>query len=55
METVGIDPTNFGILNGHPNIKPPGEILGGVVKTALLGNFLTFNDMSDVPKSKVTQ
>ena len=32
MATVGIDPTNFGILNGHPTKIPPGEILGGVVK-----------------------
>ena len=32
MATVGIDPTNFGILNDHPTKIPPGELLGGVVK-----------------------
>ena len=32
MATVGIDPTNFGILNDHPPKIPPGELLGGVVK-----------------------
>ena len=36
MATVGIDPTNFGILNGHPTKIPPGEILGGVVKNCRL-------------------
>ena len=35
MATVGINPTNFGILNGHPTKIPPGEILGGVVKNCL--------------------
>ena len=35
MATVGIDPTNFGILNDHPTKIPPGELLGGVVKNCL--------------------
>ena len=35
MATVGIDPTNFEILNDHPTKIPPGELLGGVVKNCL--------------------
>ena len=36
MATVGIDPTNFGILNGHPTKIPLSEILGGVVQNCRL-------------------
>ena len=31
METVGIHPNDFGVLNGHPNKIPTNEMLGGVV------------------------
>ena len=45
MATVGIDPTNFGILNGHPTKIPPGEIWGGVVK-----NCLPFPEIAILPQ-----
>ena len=32
METVGIHPNDFGVLNGHPNKIPTNEMLGDVVK-----------------------
>ena len=31
METVGIHPNDFGVLNGHPNKIPTNEMSGGVV------------------------
>ena len=31
METVGIHPNDFGVLNGHPNKIQTNEMLGGVV------------------------
>ena len=31
METVGIHPNDFGVLNGNPNKIPTNEMLGGVV------------------------
>ena len=35
METVGIHPNDFGVLNGHPNKIPTNEMLGDVVKNCL--------------------
>ena len=37
METVGIHPNEFGVLNGHPNKIPTNEMLGDVVKNCRRG------------------
>ena len=35
-ETVGINPNEFGVLNGHPNKIPTNEMLGDVVQNCPL-------------------
>ena len=36
METVGIHPNDFGVLNGHPNKIPTNEMSGDVVQNCQL-------------------
>ena len=55
METVGIHPNDFRVLNGHPNKIPTNEVLGDVVKNCLLKTGIKYGSRGQLTRTLKTE